>query len=276
MQLVHAIAAFLDEQRGLIKPATLDWYAHKFGLLSPLNQHELSRITALDLRKLWQACNVRMAAYTSFMNVVAWRRLFAWCVQRGLIDQSPACDLRRPRLADMPPKAISTQDMLKMLGSAQSHSARDYAIICLLIDTGCRACGIVGLMLDGLDLDHARATVNEKGWARGLHMKRRTVNALRAWLRVRDIQGSSVFGMGYAGLYQMLERTARRARVVGRSNPHSFRHGFARGMLNKGADLATVSQLMGHRSVDVTTRFYARWADEELHRKHQQYSWLPD
>lgn len=166
MQLVHAIAAFLDEQRGLVKPTTLDWYARKFGLLSPLNQHTLSNITSSDLRRIWQACDARMSAYTSFMNVVAWRRLFAWCVTRGLIDQNPARDLRRPRLADMPPKAISTHDMLKMLRSAQSHSARDYAIICLLIDTGCRACGIVGLMLDGLDLNHARATVNEKGCVR--------------------------------------------------------------------------------------------------------------
>ncbi len=74
----------------------------------------------------------------------------------------------------------------------------------------------------------------------------------------------------------MLERTAQRAQLRGRFNPHAFRHAFARDMLDNGADLATVSQLLGHRSIETTARFYARWSDEELHRKHQRFSPLPD
>jgi site-specific recombinase XerD len=107
-------------------------------------------------------------------------------------------------------------------------------------------------------------------------MVRRSANALRSWLDVRDLPGRSVFGLKASGVYQVLERTARRGGVRGRWNPHAFRHGFARGLLDNGADLATVSQLMGHSDVSITVRFYARWSDEELHRKHARFTWLPD
>ena len=72
----------------------------------------------------------------------------------------------------------------------------------------------------------------------------------------------------------MLKRLAKRAGVNGRFNPHAFRHGWARGALKNGADLGTVSQILGHSSIQVTAEFYARWADEELAQRHQKFSWL--
>ena len=72
------------------------------------------------------------------------------------------------------------------------------------------------------------------------------------------------------------ERLAMCAKVKSRSNPHAFRHGFARGAVENGVDLSKVSQLLGHRDVSVTVKFYARWADDELERAHARASWLPD
>ena len=69
-----------------------------------------------------------------------------------------------------------------------------------------------------------------------------------------------------------MRRLAGKAGIKGRFNPHSLRHAFARRVLQQGADLATVSQLMGHSSVEVTVRFYARWADDELGELHDRYS----
>jgi integrase/recombinase XerD len=67
-----------------------------------------------------------------------------------------------------------------------------------------------------------------------------------------------------------------KAQITGRHNPHAFRHGFARGALQNGADISTVAQLLGHSDVSITVRFYARWSDEELKAKHAAVSWLPE
>lgn len=281
MLLKHAITQFLDEQRGTLAPSTLGWYTTRFNWLAPLHGRALNSITAGDLRPLWQTLAERMAPYTGYMIVVAWRRLFNWCVARGHLNSNPALQLRKPPLPDEPPRTISRAAMLRMLTAAQAHSERDYSILCLLIDTGARVGGLAGLRLGDLELERYRATVREKGLggnrkSRTIHLKPQSVRAVREWLEVRSVDGRSLFGLRESGIYQMLERTAKLARVRGRFNPHAFRHAFARGMLENGADLATVSALMGHSDVGVTVRFYARWSDAELHRQHQRYSPLPD
>lgn len=280
MQLQSAIAQFLNEHNGLLAPSTISWYRIRFDWLTPLLCLQLNRITTDELRSVWQALAARTSPTTSYMIVVAWRRLFNWCVQRGLLRSSPAAQLRKPPLPDNPPKALTRADLIRMLNASHCNP-RDYAIICFLADTGCRVGGLVGLRIGDLELERGRAVVHEKGLggqrkSRTVHMVRRSANALKDWLDVRDLLGRSVFGLKAAGVYQVLERTAKRGGVRGRWNPHSFRHGFARGMLDNGADLATVSALMGHSDVSITVRFYARWSDEELHRKHARFSWLPE
>jgi len=280
MQLQTAIAQFLNEHTGLLAPSTISWYRTRFDWLIPLPHQQLNLITTDELRSVWQALAARTSPTTSYMIVVAWRRLFNWCVQRGLLRTSPAAQLRKPPLPDNPPKALTRADLVRML-NASCCNPRDHAIICVLADTGCRVGGLVGLRIGDLELERGRAVVYEKGLggqrkSRTVHMVRRSANALQSWLDVRDLPGRSVFGLKAAGVYQMLERTAKRGGVRGRWNPHAFRHGFARGLLNNGADLATVSQLMGHSDVSITVRFYARWSDEELHRKHTRFSWLPE
>lgn len=281
MTLDDAITTFLAEQRGILSPSTITWYSIRFNWLAPIHARDITSITTDDLRRIYQPLAKRLAPYTAYMVVVAWRRLFNWMAQRGDLERNPAAQLKKPPLPDEPPRAISRSAMLKMLAAAQAHSPRDYAILCLLIDSGARVGGLAGLRLGDLELERGRATVREKGLggqrrSRTIHIKARTIAAIRAWLDTRSVDGRSVFGLAAGGIYQMLERTSQRAHVRGRFNPHAFRHAFARGMLENGADLATVSALMGHRDVSVTVRFYARWSDAELHRAHHRFSPLPD
>jgi len=119
-----------------------------------------------------------------------------------------------------------------------------------------------------------------KGKARTVYMSPRTVQALKAYLRERpDCDSDHVFvgtrgPLTESGIYLVLKRLALKAHVHGRYNPHAFRHGWARGALENGADLGSVADLMGN-TMQVTQRYYARWDDDELQRKHREVSWLP-
>ena len=74
-----------------------------------------------------------------------------------------------------------------------------------------------------------------------------------------------------SGIYRILEKLARQGGVKGRFNPHSFRHALARCLLRNGADMGTVSQILGHTDVETTHRFYARWTEDELVERHRVF-----
>jgi len=70
----------------------------------------------------------------------------------------------------------------------------------------------------------------------------------------------------------IIKRLARRAGVVGIVNPHSFRHRYAKRYLMNGGDLASLSRLLGHYDVSITSQYYTIFSDEELQAKQLQHS----
>jgi len=125
-----------------------------------------------------------------------------------------------------------------------------------------------------------RAIVHEKGSrARTVFLQRRTCQALRSYVGTRKAGPVFLARAGkrlrYDGIYQLLKRLAARAGVTEKWNPHNWRHGAARGMLRRGANLAQVSQILGHSDVSVTVRFYGSFVDDELAACHSKYTWLP-
>jgi site-specific recombinase XerD len=81
-----------------------------------------------------------------------------------------------------------------------------------------------------------------------------------------------------SGVDQVLKRLKKRAGVTGRASPHAFRHGFAKDYLMAGGDLVSLADLMGHESVETTKSFYAVFEQDDLRRKHDEFSgvrWKP-
>ncbi|RME70565.1 MAG: hypothetical protein D6784_16520 [Chloroflexi bacterium] len=248
-------------------------------LLDFLGDVALESITIANLRR-WLVVikNSGLSVYTVHRDVRQVKRFFRWLVEEGYLEESPAQRLNLPRLPrGEPPKAISESDLEKMLHCAKSGSVRDYAILRFLAETGCRVGGLVSLRLADLDLNQQRALVREKGQkTRYVYFGVATVQAIEAWLNERPDGGVDRVFMGKrgpltpSGVYRILERLACKAGVK-RFNPHSFRHALARRLLQNGADLGTVSEILGHSNYETTHKFYARWSDEELSERHSRY-----
>jgi site-specific recombinase XerD len=140
---------------------------------------------------------------------------------------------------------------------------------------------VANLKIEDLELSRGRALVREKGSkTRPVYLQRRTCDALRAYLKGRKtgpvfLNQWTAKGLKTGGIYQVLERLAACAGVTQRWNPHSWRHGAARGMLRRGANLAQVSQILGHSDVSVTVKFFGSFVDDELKAAHARYGWLP-
>jgi integrase len=302
MLFKNAVTKFVESYIGVSSPATHNWYAKKLKPLSVLDQKLIREITTNDLQTVWLSLAKRNARWENHPSgrakaegslspftlegyVRCWRRLFNWLIdQEYLSDKNPALKLRRPPLPDLPPKAVTTCNLVKLLEAAKGN-ARDYAMVCWLADTNARVGGTAGMLLQDVDFKTKKATVREKGKggkgkARTVYLSVRTIQALQAYLRERlDSDSDHVFvgkrgPLTEGGIYLVLKRLARKARVRGRYNPHAFRHGWARGAIENGADLGSVADLMGN-SMQVTQKFYARWEDRELQAKHRKVSWLP-
>jgi integrase/recombinase XerD len=282
MKVRRAIRLFLASLEGVKAPATVTWYSHRLaGLEARLGERRLGRLTISDLRQWRSALMARkLSSWTRHGHVRAVRRFFRWLEIEGHTPANLAARLELPKLVFIPCPGIDYRDMLAMVRAARD-CPRDYALVLVLADTAARVGGVAGLTIADLDLAGGRAIVTEKGSkSRPVFFRPRTAAALADYIDQRKVGPVFLSVKGGrrllpSGIYQALERLAARAGVTDHWNPHSFRHGAARAMLRSGANLAQVSQILGHSDVGVTVKFYGSFVDEELKQLHSRYSWVP-
>lgn len=284
-------------------PETVTAYQRKLKPLAAfLGDVPVGQVTTDDLRRFVAHLQARptrwanhpkheeqdggLSQFTIASHVRCVKRLFNWLESEGALVHNPARRLKTPQPKRREPKAADVGDLLALLGTTEGEGVadrRDRALLLFLADTGCRLGGLCGLQVRDVDIDAALARVSEKGGQdRLVFFSGPTAAALRAWLAVRPLdQGPWLFvslgpkargKLSPNGVRQALRRRAKEAGVTGRVNPHAFRHAFAREYLLDRGDLASLSNLMGHSSVEVTASSYAIFTMQELQAKHRQHS----
>jgi integrase/recombinase XerC len=250
-------------------------------------------VATLDLRTLrsWlaQQQTLGRARTTMSRRATAVRVFTAWAHRSGLHQQDPGALLGSPKAHRALPPALRVDEARGLLEAAAEHALngsptgiRDVAILELLYATGIRVGELCGL--DVGDVDRERRVVRVFGKGR----KERTVpfgtpaeRAVEAWLRsgrprlVRNTSGAALFlGARGARVDQRAVRSmvhARLGEVPGAPDlgPHGLRHTAATHLLEGGADLRTVQELLGHASL-ATTQIYTHVTTERLRRAYQQ------
>lgn len=294
--LHHAVNEFLAAQAGEVSASTREWYRRRLSLFCDfVGSVSLSEVTAATIRAYRaylvdrtqpsgsddDQSNRRLSLHSVHGYQRAVRRLFSWLAQEGLVERDVARDVPLVKLPPQPPKALSEEDLVRILARLPSEDIRNRAIILLLVDTGCRVGGLVSLTIDAIDLEGRFALVVEKGTkARRVYFTEMTAAAIRLYLLVRPASDSQALFVSPLGkeitsnaVRQMLDRVGERAGVKGRINPHSFRHAFARSFLKNGGNLAALGRILGHApGSQVTAQYYAVWDDRELQEYHDRYS----
>jgi integrase/recombinase XerD len=205
--------------------------------------------------------------------LVAVRGLHRFAVREGLVDADVAREVRPPVLPRSLPKAISVEEVAALIEAAgfdQTPLAlRDQALLELLYASGARISEAVGLDVDALDLDAGVVRLFGKGSReRIVPIGRLARGALDAYLvRARPALaaagrgGPAVFLNSRGGrlsrqsAWAVLRAAAEKAGVAADVSPHTLRHSFATHLLDGGADVRVVQELLGHASV-TTTQIY--------------------
>jgi site-specific recombinase XerD len=270
-----------------LSPRTIDFYQWHLGaaLAGLAAELPLEDVTPRILREYFTSLS-GLSDETIRGRHRALRRFFNWCAIEYNMDRylNPMRNIRAPRAPKPLPKASKLDDVIRLMGVCGNDPAgkRDLAIIATLADTGIRAGGLINLHPDSVDLVNHFIIVTEKGnRARRVPILDFTAVSITEWLKVRPPIATTVFcavsphvlgqPLTVSGLNQLLKRLKRRAGVVGRVNPHAFRHMFGEIAGANGMDSAFVSKIMGHSSIKVTVDTYMQFSIGQLARMHEEF-----
>lgn len=201
------------------------------------------------------------------------RGLFGWLQQQGRIGKDPAKLLKGPRAMKRVPRFLTTAEVDALLGQPFDDTAfgrRDQALLETLYSTGCRVSEVAGMALADLDLDEGIVRVLGKGQKQRIALLGKPAcAAIAAWLpHRRDLvrasrrsDPGSVWVNRYGRplsarwVFATVVACAQQAGLQTSLTPHGLRHSFATHLLDRGADLRTVQELLGHARL-VTTEIY--------------------
>lgn len=285
VEVVRALRTYLDHltvERGLAANTVQSYrrdlrrYLAFLGSREVLTLDQVGEQTVSDflvhLRE-GDAEHVGLSATSAARTVVAVRGFHKFCVRDGLVEVDPAASVRPPTPDKRLPKALPLSDVEALLDAAGADGTplalRDHALLEVLYGTGARISEAVGLDVDDLDL-HERTVL-----LRGKGAKERIVpigtfacEAVEVYLR--SARGELV-GQGKGGpalflnarggrlsrqsAWSILVKAADRAGITRDVSPHTLRHSFATHLLDGGADVRVVQELLGHASV-TTTQVY--------------------
>jgi integrase/recombinase XerC len=246
----------------------------------------ISELSTLQLRGYVAALHESGYARSSISRRLASLRSFFRFAQRdGLVQGNPAKPLRNPRRERKLPHFLTTQQIATLLAAppATVLGARDRAILETMYAAGLRVSELVGLNDGDLQLDEGVVRVRGKGRRERLApLGSYALRALRAWLRRRPLADSerqgavapvfvNKFGrrLTTRSVARMLEKYLAQTSLDRRTSPHTLRHSFATHLLDNGADIRSVQELLGHKSL-VTTQIYTHLSTANLREAYER------
>jgi integrase/recombinase XerC len=234
-----------------------------------LSERKVQRIEHVDARLLRRYLAWLYEAGLSRASIArklaAVRSCLGFLTRRGRLDKNPAREVATPRL---PKKLVSfllvdeTQELLDRPPARSVARRRDQAILELLYATGARVAELCGL--DVPDLDRSRGTVRVRGKGgkeRIVPVGDAALRAVDAYLALRGEDDGPLFRNFHGGrltvrsVHRIVRASARAAGLTRRVSPHTLRHTFATHMLDAGADLRLIQDLLGHSSLSTTQRY---------------------
>lgn len=260
----------------------LEYFSDESGAVPPP-----ARITTGLLREYVSALHgAHYASASIARRLASLRGFFRFTQREGLTEANPAKPLRNPRASRKLPHFLSTSDIRKLLDAPDAKTnlgLRDRAILETMYSGGLRVSEAVGAN-DG-DLNLPRGTLLIRGKGRKERMAlvgSHAIKALKRWFKVRSLSPREPqdelaplfvnrFGtrLTTRSVGRLLEKYLKQSGLDLRTTPHTLRHSFATHLLDCGADIRSVQELLGHRSL-TTTQIYTHVSTARLKRVYEQ------
>lgn len=286
------VQSFLDHlsvEAGL-SPHTIEAYRRDlqpFHRFLEAKKRMVEKIRAEDLvQYLMKRRREGASSATVARNLVSIRMALRFLNAEGKLSDNPAADLDSPKLWRRLPEVLRPEEVEKLLTAPdpeKPHGIRDRALLEALYATGARISELLGLRVDAVNLEVGFLRVRGKGnKERLVPLGRKAREAMRRYLdeeRPRlatKREAAQVFltksgrPLDRVNAFLLVRRYCKKAGIKQRVSPHSLRHSFATHLLQGGADLRAVQELLGHASIS-STQIYTHVDQSKVKELHKKF-----
>jgi integrase/recombinase XerD len=285
---VGAYLSFLEVERGLADAtirayrADLADFADSRGTSRDWSQGPDAALRYLAARtRRGRRADPGLAPTSLRRRAAAIKGFYRFAFGEGLIDRDVAAHLDLPRMPRLLPETLTAEETERLLAAPRPDALLDRALLELLYAAGLRVSEALRLDLEDISLDGAFVRVIGKGdRERLVPVGEVALEAIRTWLDgprrlivaehgVQPIRGGPLFvarsgkRLARQQAWIIVKRAAAAAGLTGRVSPHTLRHSFATHLLEGGADLRIVQELLGHASIS-TTQLYTHVTGERI------------
>ena len=217
-----------------------------------------------------------LSSATVSRNVASIRSFFAFLLNRGMISSNPTESIKPPKVEKKAPETLSIEEVTLLLDQPVGESnkeIRDKAMLELLYATGMRVTELISIKYQDIDMSMNFVQCIDNGKARIIPFENAAKNALTKYIiNVRpSMCGDSEYlftnckgeQMTRQGFWKIIKLYANRAGIDKDITPHMIRHSFAMHMVNNGADLRALQEMLGHSDIS-TTQVYLKGKRSKL------------
>ena len=285
--LIHDFSEYLRIEKRY-SPHTVAGYCHDLGRFSSFaSDRKVDSLKTSDIREFLIFLGEQGLSGASIARCLSSIKSFFkyLCLDKQL-ENNPAEILNTPKTYRKLPNVLSSQDIDNLLNSPDKNSflgLRDKAMLEILYATGLRVSELVNLKVSELDLEVGCIRTMGKGSKERIvpigSMAKKAVNNYLLYSRSALLKGQNaeeIFVtkrggcMTRQGFWKLLKRYAIQSNIRASVSPHILRHAFATHLLERGADLRSVQQMLGHSDIS-TTQIYTHILKGRLLKTHQQF-----
>jgi len=289
-ELINQFLDYLSIEKGLSQNTITSYRQDllKFAEYAKTRKHEKAQsVTRHDLTKyLYYLKDKGLAANSISRNLVAIKVFYRFLIAEKIIKEDPAGAIESPRMLKALPDVMDIQEVARMLDVPNKKTllgVRDKAALELIYATGMRVSEVVELVLEGLNLDVGYLRCKGKGGKeRIIPVGKEARQAITRYLEKsrpklsKGVHDKHLFlsrlgrKVSRQSFWKMIKKYTKMAGIKKRITPHTLRHSFATHLLEKGADLRSVQEMLGHADIS-TTQIYTHINKTRLKGIHKKF-----
>ena len=265
--LIRDFRTYMRLERRM-SPHTVASYSHDTEALLSHCGKSPADITPEDIMDYFAGAGLSKRSQARQLSAL--RAFFGWCVEEGEIRENPCDRIDTPKLGKYLPAVLSVDEVTAILESVDLHSShgrRDRAILEVLYGCGLRVSEAASLRLSDIFPEEGLVRVIGKGdKQRIVPLGEMAADAIRNYLGERPVPASRAFEdilflnrfgkpLSRVSIFNLVKTQAMAAGIRKEISPHTFRHSFATHLIENGADLRVVQEMLGHESI-LTTEIY--------------------
>ena len=251
--------------------------------LSDRGINSVSNIDKDDIKDFIKDRSIEEAS-TVAHNLTVIKNFHKYLLKEGVVSEDVSLYIERPKLRKLLPKTLSIEDVDKLLDIKldSSFDYRNKAMLELMYGCGLRVSELINLEINDIDMINCQIRILGKGSKeRIIPLGEYSIDYLKKYMNVRDSllkdkACSKLFvnnhgsGMTRQGFFKMLKKLLKEKGLNPDVSPHTLRHSFATHLINRGADLRSIQEMLGHSDIS-TTKIYTEVSDEKVIDDYNNY-----